>query len=66
MKTASAKVAMRGDASWPAPNSSKETRQSDLPRENFDSVPHPFAIMLGATTMLLLITTLRSLWLLIS
>ncbi len=32
--------------------------------ERFDAAPYPFAVILGATTLLLLITTVRSLWLL--
>jgi hypothetical protein len=32
--------------------------------ESFDAAPYPFAILLGSTTTLLLISTVRSLWLL--
>jgi len=34
--------------------------------ENFDAAPYPFAILLGATTMLLLVSTVRSLWFLVT
>lgn len=67
MKTASGEVAMHGDPSWHAPKLNSLPRESEIPpRENFDSAPYPFAILLGATTTLLLITTIRSLWHLLS
>jgi hypothetical protein len=67
MKTATSKASLRGDACWSAPNSNQHDEvQSDFPRDNFDGAPYPFAIILGATTTLLLITTIRSLWLLVT
>lgn len=42
------------------------TIESAKPLENFDGAPYPFAILLGATTMLLLVSTVRSLWFLVT
>ncbi len=67
MKTATSKVLLRGEACWPAPNSNQQEEvRSGFPRDNFDGAPYPFAIILGATTTLLLVTTIRSLWFLFS
>ena len=68
MKTTTSKVILRDESSWYAPdlNQKKVVRKSDthsdFPRENFDGAPYPFAILLGATSTLLLIATVRTLW----
>ena len=72
METTTSKVILRDESSWHAPdlNQKKVARKSDthpdFPRENFDGAPYPFAILLGATTTLLLITTIRTLWYLVA
>lgn len=73
VKTATSKDVLHGDVCWPAPTSiqqeiavQKYDQRIEFPRENFDGAPYPFAIILGATTALLLVTTIRSLWFLIT
>ena len=72
MKTTTSKVILRDESSWHAPDlnqkeaARKSNSHTDFPRENFDGAPYPFAILLGATTTLLLITTIRTLWYLVA
>jgi len=64
MSNAPAEVTIHRDKSWPAADLNLPEYVPDFPRESFDSAPYPFAVMLGATTMLLLVATVRTLWLL--
>jgi len=66
MKNATGKLVLDADSSWPAPNLKQKDVVSKFPQDNFDGAPYPFAIILGATTTLLLITTIRSLWFLVT
>ncbi|WP_157665243.1 hypothetical protein [Mariniblastus fucicola] len=70
MKNASGEFASNRGKRWPAPNlkhSGDRPYQSISQPESapglFEYAPYPLAIILGTATMLLLIATLKSLWL---
>lgn len=54
------------DNSWSSLKMDIPECQPTIQHEYFDAAPYPFAVVLGASTTLLLIATVRAIWMLLA